>query len=70
MNKFWNFSQQDGSARRLRLEGEIAQDTWLGDEVTPAAFRAELFAETGDLVVAINSPGGDVRSDRALLIAV
>jgi len=59
MRKFWNFSQ-DGSTRRLRLEGEISQETWLGDEVTPAAFRAELFAETGDLVVAVNSPGGDV----------
>ena len=29
-------------------------------EVTPAAFRAELFAGSGDLVVAVNSPGGDV----------
>ena len=60
MNKFWNFTQQDGAARRLRLEGEISQETWLGDEVTPAAFRAELFAGEGDLVVAVNSPGGDV----------
>jgi len=59
-NKFWNFTQQDGAARRLRLEGEISQETWLGDEVTPAAFRAELFAGGGDLVVAVNSPGGDV----------
>jgi ATP-dependent Clp protease protease subunit len=59
VKKFWNFTQER-DARRLRLEGEISQETWLGDEVTPAAFRAELFAGSGDLVVAVNSPGGDV----------
>ncbi|MGX6992127.1 ATP-dependent Clp protease proteolytic subunit, partial [Pseudolactococcus reticulitermitis] len=46
--------------RILRLDGEICDSTWFGDEVTPQLFRNELMAERGDLTVVINSPGGDV----------
>lgn len=59
MKKFWNFAES-GEERTLYLEGAISDETWWGDEVTPAAFRAELSAGTGDIVVWINSPGGDV----------
>lgn len=59
MNKFWAFEQQ-GDERVLRLDGAIAEESWWGDEVTPAAFRAELNKHPGDLTVWINSPGGDV----------
>jgi HK97 family phage major capsid protein len=59
MNKFWNFSELN-NVRELRLEGVIAEETWWGDEVTPAAFRAELQSATGDITVWINSHGGDV----------
>jgi ATP-dependent Clp protease protease subunit len=59
MRKFWNFSQAENS-RELRLDGAIAEETWWGDEVTPAAFKSELNAGTGSLTVWINSPGGDV----------
>ncbi len=41
------------------LNGVIAEDSWFGDEVTPAAFRDELYAEDGNIVVQICSPGGD-----------
>jgi ATP-dependent Clp protease protease subunit len=51
----------DGSGKRtLLLEGELSQETWWGDEVTPKAFKAELAAGSGDIDVIINSPGGDV----------
>ena len=39
---------------------EISDETWYGDEVTPALFRKELDAGTGNITVWINSPGGDV----------
>lgn len=45
----------------MRLDGAIAEISWLGDEVTPKQFRAELDAgEDADITVWINSPGGDV----------
>jgi ATP-dependent Clp protease protease subunit len=59
MNKFWNFADT-GSERTLRLDGAIAEETWWGNEVTPAAFKAELASGSGDITVWINSPGGDV----------
>jgi len=59
MRKFWDFISNDGE-RILRLEGAISDETWWGDEVTPAAFRKELHSGSGDVTVWINSPGGDV----------
>jgi ATP-dependent Clp protease protease subunit len=61
MNKFWNFTpESDSGERTLRLDGAISDETWWGDEVTPAAFRAELVSGKGNVTVWINSPGGDV----------
>ncbi|MCL2604315.1 MAG: Clp protease ClpP [Defluviitaleaceae bacterium] len=59
MNKFWNFVANDGE-RILRLDGAISEVSWFGDELTPAAFKRELYSGTGDVTVWINSPGGDV----------
>lgn len=59
MNKFWNFTESDGE-REFFLEGAISDETWWGDEVTPAAFKAELSSSKGNITVWINSPGGDV----------
>ena len=59
MNKFWNFTDKN-SERELHLNGTIAEETWWGDEVTPAAFKADLQSGTGDITVWINSHGGDV----------
>ena len=65
--KFWNFmkvtDQDPGSGAEgfeLRLEGPISEESWWGDEVTPAEFREELNQVSGPLTVWINSPGGDV----------
>ena len=60
MKKFWDYIRNDAGERVLRLEGPIDEDSFWGDEVTPAAFRDELDAEEGDVTVWINSPGGNV----------
>ena len=61
--KFWNWVKNEGeleAARTLFLNGEISDETWYGDEVTPQLFKDELNADSGDITVWINSPGGDV----------
>ena len=60
MKKFWDFIRNDDGERVLRLEGPIDEESFWGDEVTPAAFRDELESEEGDVTVWINSPGGNV----------
>ena len=45
--------------RTLFLNGTIAEDSWFDDDVTPQQFKDELFAESGDVTIWINSPGGD-----------
>lgn len=61
MKKFWNWIRDETNpdARILRLEGAIAEESWFDDEVTPAAFKAELASGSGPITVWINSPGGD-----------
>ena len=57
--KFWNWVRNEGEKRTLLLNGEISDETWWGDEVTPQIFRSELNAAEGDIDLWINSPGGD-----------
>ena len=57
--KFWNWVRNEGEKRVLLLDGEISDETWWGDEVTPAIFREELYAAEGDIDLWINSLGGD-----------
>lgn len=55
-------NQADGEQaeeRVLELYGTIAEESWFDDDVTPQMFRDELFAGSGDVVIWINSPGGD-----------
>ena len=59
--KFWNWVRDsDTGERTLVLNGQIAEESWFGDEVTPAIFRDELMKGEGNITVWINSPGGDV----------
>ena len=63
--KFWNWVRNEGqdafgSERTLYLDGEISDETWFGDEVTPKQFKEELDAGSGPITLWINSPGGDV----------
>ncbi len=50
------------------LYGEIANETWWGDEVTPKDFKKELdnLGDIDTLNVYINSPGGDVFAGQAI----
>jgi ATP-dependent Clp protease, protease subunit len=57
--KFWNWVKNEGE-RTLFLNGEISDETWFGDEVTPKLFKSELESSQGDVTIWINSPGGDV----------
>lgn len=67
MKKFWNWkkkavnleSGQEAEERILFMNGVIAEDSWFNDDVTPALFKDELNAGTGDITLWINSPGGD-----------
>lgn len=62
--KFWNWIKNlDESGEEMRtlfLNGQISDETWFGDEVTPEIFRGKLNAGKGPVSVWINSPGGDV----------
>ncbi len=61
MRKFWNWVRDEVTEdRTLYLNGEISDETWWGDEVTPKLFKDELMAGSGNVTVWINSPGGDV----------
>lgn len=60
--KFWVWRNQSGGEsepRVLELYGTIAEESWFDDDVTPQMFHDELFASHGDVVIWINSPGGD-----------
>ncbi len=60
--KFWRWKNQADSEpaeRVLELYGTIAEESWFDDDVTPQMFREELFSGEGDVVVFLNSPGGD-----------
>lgn len=62
MKKFWNWKNQtenNPTERTLFLNGTIAEESWFDDDVTPQLFKDELNAGEGDIVVWINSPGGD-----------
>ena len=66
MEKFWkwkntvrNEDSGEVTERILELNGVIAQESWFDDEVSPALFKQELNAGSGDITVWINSPGGD-----------
>lgn len=66
--KFWNFKALDEKTGELTLYGEISNETWWGDEVTPKQFKDDMDA-MGDIEVLnvyINSPGGDVFAGQAI----
>ena len=58
--KFWNWTSDENNGRELRIEGAIAEESWIDDEITPKQFKSELMSGNGDITVFINSPGGDV----------
>ena len=61
MKKFYSLATAENGPAVLRIDGEIAGDGWGWDDsaTEPRAFRA-LLKPLSDVVVEINSPGGDV----------
>ena len=67
MKRFWNWltpqetsPDSDGGERVLRINGVIAEESWLDDDITPTLFASELSAGSGPVTIWLNSPGGDV----------
>lgn len=67
MKRFWNWltpqasgPNSGGGERVLRINGVIAEESWLDDDITPAVFASELSAGSGPVTIWLNSPGGDV----------
>ena len=58
-NAFWNWVRNEDGTRILTIDGVIAEQSWFDDDVTPRFFREQLNAGTGDVVLYVNSPGGD-----------
>ena len=57
--QFWNWIRNQDDTRILTIDGVIAEESWFDDDVTPKLFREQLNAGTGDVVIWVNSPGGD-----------
>ena len=57
--KFWDWTNSKDE-RVLRIDGVIAEESWLDDKITPKQFKSELMSGSGDITLWINSPGGDV----------
>ena len=57
--QFWNWIRNQDDTRILTIDGVIAEESWFDDDVTPKLFREQLTAGQGDIVIYINSPGGD-----------
>lgn len=68
--RFWDFraAADESAPPELILYGDIASETWWGDEVTPRQFSEELNAlgAVNEIVVRINSGGGDVFAANAI----
>ena len=54
-----NETNEKTTERVLIINGTIAEESWFGDEVTPAEFKEELNSGSGDIVIWLNSAGGD-----------
>lgn len=58
MKRFWDWSGPQNQ-RVLTINGTIAEDSWVDDEVTPHVFQDELNQGKGPIDIWLNSPGGD-----------
>lgn len=58
MKRFWNWSGPQNQ-RVLTINGTIAEDSWVDDDVTPQIFQDELNQGKGPIDIWLNSPGGD-----------
>ena len=54
-----NQNEEEVTERILFLNGTIAEQSRFDDDVTPQLFKEELNKGNGNIIVWINSPGGD-----------
>lgn len=59
--KTWIWAKSQAGQPELYIEGELSEESWWGDEVTPKLFRQDLntYGAGGPVTVYIDSPGGD-----------
>ena len=68
MKTFWKIKNEaDDEAAEMMIYGQISDETWFGDEITPRQFAEDLKQCGGkNLAVHVNSPGGDVFAAQAI----
>lgn len=68
MKKFWNVIKSSNNKAELLIYGEIGDMEYWGDEVTPVEVNNMLKAigNVSEIIVRINSPGGDVFAGMAI----
>lgn len=71
MADFWSFAERPGQGRDLYILTEVASaESWFDDVVTPKRFVRQLNAESGDVQLWIDSPGGDAFAGAAIYEAL
>jgi len=67
-NKFGQFKNASNNVGELMLYGDIASESWWGNEVTPKDFKTDLDAlgKITHLDIYINSNGGDIFAGQAI----
>ena len=68
---FWRMidaAQSESGEAEVEFFGPISEYSWLGDEVTPKAFKDELYkvGKSRPVTVKVNSPGGEVFAAAAI----
>lgn len=68
MKKFWDVIKSSDNKAELLIYGEISDMAFWGDEVTPTEVNDMLKAigDASEIIVRINSPGGDVFAGMAI----
>ncbi len=60
---FWNWLDDpdpDSEVRVLHINGAIAGESWFDDDIASVIFNSGINAGSGDVMIWVNSPGGDV----------
>jgi len=52
-SRWWDWSENENE-RILRIDGIIAEESWIDDDVTPKQFQSELMSGDGNVSLGIN----------------
>lgn len=70
MNKFFEFKQAENQPTELFIYGDITSDKWDGTETGAAEIANRLQEIDGDIIVRINSYGGEVKEGLGIFNAL